>query len=148
MSTPTVKGINFGSIVVAGFAGGYVMYFVDHWFAGFLGLFGAFPGTSNAWWMLQHHIDGILFALIFAWPLIYNILPGGGWLKGLVFGIAWTVLFAIVAMIAGAAGVKMFQGMGMSAAVIISNFILHGIWGLVVGMLYNPPKGKGEPAAA
>jgi len=138
MNSRTIKGINFKSIVAAGFVGGYVMYFIDHWFAGFLGLFGMFPGTENAWWMLEHHIDGIIFALIFAWPVVYNILPGGGWLKGLVFGIAWTILYSIAAMIAGAAGAQMFQGMPMTAAIIVSSFLLHGIWGLLVGALYNP----------
>lgn len=133
-----VRGINFRSLVFAGFAAGYLMYFVDRWFAGFLGLFGAYPGTDSAWWMLEHHIDSILFALLFAWPFVYNRLPNGGWLKGLVFGFAWTVALAIVAWVAGALGAGMFQQMPMTAAAMISNLLLHLLWGFLLGVLYTP----------
>ncbi len=141
-----VRGVNFKSLVLAGFVAGYVMYFVDAWFAGFLGLFGAFPGTSNVWWMLEHHIDGIIFALPFAWMAVYRRLPGPGWLKGTIYGIVWTIALVILSMIAGALGAGKFQQMKMSVAAGISTFILHAVWGFFLGVLYVPPRAA-EPAA-
>ncbi len=134
----TIKGINFRSLALAGFVAGYVMYFVDKWFQGFLGLFGVFPGTSNAWWMLEHHIDGIVFALIFAWPALYNRFPGAKWVKGFIFGFLWWIAFLIVAFITGALGAQTFQQMPVTAGVVISMLILHLIYGIVLGILYSP----------
>lgn len=137
-----IKDINFGSLVVAGFVASYIMFFVDQWFAGTLGLFGAFPGTSNAWWMLEHHIDGIIFALPFAWLAIYRRLPGPKPVKGLVYGLAWTIALGIVSTIAGALGATRFAQMPMTAAALISNLILHLIWGFFLGLLYVPAEGS------
>jgi len=116
------------------------MYFIDNYFAGFLGLFGAFPGTGSIWWMIEHHIDGIIFALIFAWPLMYKLLPGGGWLKGLIFGIIWTVALAITSLIAGALGATAFEQMPMALKPFVSSLLLHSAWGFFLGVLYTPPK--------
>jgi hypothetical protein len=33
--------------------------FYDRYFAGTIGLLGIFPGTSNTWSMIEHHIDSI-----------------------------------------------------------------------------------------
>jgi hypothetical protein len=135
-----VKGINFRSLVFAGFAAGYLMYFVDHWFAGFLGLFGLFPGTSNPWWMLEHHIDSILFALPFAWPAVYNALPNGGWLKGLVYGLIWVIGLFIVMAVAGALGAEAFGQIPWTASFIITDIVEHLVWGFFLGVLYTPGK--------
>ncbi len=135
-----IRNINFGSLVVAGFVASWIMFFVDQWFAGTLGLFGAFPGTSSAWWMLEHHIDGIIFALLFAWPAVYGRLPDNKAVKGLTFGLAWTIALGIVSMIAGALGATRFAQMPMTAAALISNLLLHLVWGFFLGVLYNPPK--------
>ncbi len=136
----TVKGINVKSLLFAGFVAGYLMYFIDRYFAGFLGLFGAFPGTSNTWWMIEHHIDSIIFALIFAWPFIYKLLPNGGWLKGLIFGFFWTIALSLTALIAGALGATIFQQWPMGFKPFISNLVLHMSWGFFLGVLYTPPK--------
>ncbi len=134
-----LKGINFKSLVLAGFVAGYVMYFVDKWLGGFLGLFSIFPGTKNAWWMLEHHIDGIIIALLFAWPAVHQKLPGGGWLKGSIFGLAWAIVLFIIMLIGGALGSKAFQQIPVNATVAISNFLLHIIYGFFLGILYVPP---------
>ncbi|MEJ2722241.1 MAG: hypothetical protein P8181_14065, partial [bacterium] len=130
----------FRSIVFAGFAAGYLMFFLDMWFSGLFGLFGIFPGTSNAWWMLQHHIDSIIFALVFAWPAVYTRLPGGGWLKGLAFGLLWAVAYFIVSTITGQLGAELFQRMPLSFAAAISALLLHALWGFFLGVLYVPPQ--------
>ena len=135
-----IKNINIGSLILAGFIGAYAMFFVDQWFAGFLGLFGAFPGTGSAWWMLEHHIDGIILALVFAWPPIYYWLPRNKILKGLSFGTLWTIALGVVSLIAGGLGASQFARMPMTAAVLISNLILHLVWGFFLGVIYMPPK--------
>lgn len=135
-----IKNINFASLALAGFVGAYAMFFVDLWFDGFLGLFGAFPGTSNAWWMLEHHIDGIIFALPFAWPVLYHRLPKNKVAKGLTYGLLWTIALGIVSMISGALGATRFNQMPMNAAAMISNLLLHLVWGFFLGVIYSPPQ--------
>jgi hypothetical protein len=133
-----IKGIHFKSLVLAGVVAGYIMFFVDKWFNGFLGLFGLFPGTSNPWWMLEHHLESILFALLFAWPAVYYRLPGPGWTKGLVFGLAWDILVWITSAISGSLGASIFENMPMTAPVMVTEVLLHLIWGFFLGVLYNP----------
>ncbi len=146
MSLKTINGINFKSLVVAGFVAGYLMFFIDHWFAGLFGIFGFFPGTSDPWWMLEHHIDSIVIALLFAWPIIYGIMPGPGWLKGSVFGLLWGIAFIIVGLIAGALGAKIFKQIPFNAYVVFSSLILHIIYGFFLGVLYVPDRtGSPEP---
>lgn len=136
-----IKGINFGSAVVAGIVAGYLMYFTDKMFAGMFGLFGMFPGTGNPWWMLTHHVDSIIFALPFAWTAIYQKLPGARWFKGVVYGFLWWLFpFFILSLIAGALGAQPF-GMYVpkSAAIFFTGLILHVVWGFFLGIVYNPP---------
>jgi hypothetical protein len=137
-----IKNINFKSLVLAGFVGAYVMFFIDYWFAGTIGLFGIFPGTSNPWWMLEHHIDGIIMALPFAWLAVYRRLPGPGWVKGLVYGFVWAIVVMITMLVTGALGAKMFAGMSLTFAVGISTILTHMIWGFFLGVIYVPPKSE------
>lgn len=138
----TVRGLNFKSIAFAGIAAAYVMYFVDTWFAGTLGLFGAMPlgkAGEAAWFgnMLTHHFDGILFGIVFA-LLCYSWLPGSGWLKGLIFGVILWLVISILTFVAGALGAAMFKEMKITAAGVISNLLIHVIYGVVLGVLYVP----------
>lgn len=135
----TVKGINVKSLLFAGFVSGYLMYFIDKYFGGFLGLFGMFPGTDNLWWMIEHHIDSIIFALAFAWPYVYRRLPGDGWFKGLGFGLIWTIALTITSVVAGALGSDVFKQMAkLSVSSAVNMLILHLVWGFFLGILYQP----------
>jgi len=141
----TLKGINFKSLLVAGFVAGWMMYFVDHWFGGLFGsMFGMFPGTSNWGWMVKHEIESIIFAIPFAWPFVYNKLPGAGWLKGLIYGFLWwLILLLILGWIAGALGAKPFQQMApASFAIFLTDIILHLVYGFFLGVLYVPEKAQ------
>lgn len=135
-----IKGISLKSIIPAGLIAGYVMFFIDHWLGGFLGLFGLYPGTSDIWWMILHHIDSVIFAMIFAIPFVYRILPGAGWLKGAIFGLAWMIFVSLISIISGDLGAAKFSGMTFTLNGLISSVILHTIWGAVLGMLYMPPR--------
>lgn len=132
-----ISRINFKSLLVAAILAGYGMYVIDYRLAGALGLFGMFP-VNDGWWMLTHHVDSILFALPFAWPLVYESLPGSGWLKGLVYGFLWwLVVLLVIGSIAGALGAENLPQPG-SAGGIISVILLHLVWGFLLGVLYVP----------
>lgn len=139
----TLKQINFRSYLFASLVGGYMMYFADHWLGGFLGLFGMFPGTSNTWWFITHHLDGIVFALPFVWPALYDRLPGGGWLKGIIYGFLFWLLITILGFIAGAGGAAIFKQMGFSASGVFSGILLHMVYGFFLGVLYVPRAQEG-----
>ena len=134
-----VKNVNFKSFLFASLVAGYMMYFADHWLKGFLGLFGMLPGTTSTWWFITHHAEAIIFALPFVWPAIYSRLPGGAWLKGLIYGFLFWLLVTIISLISGALGAVIFKQMGMSGAGIITRILLHLVYGFFLGVLYNPP---------
>lgn len=133
-----VRGINVKSLIFAGIVAGYAMYLVDSYFGGMFGLFGTFPGTSDPWWMLTHHVNSIVFALPFAWSAIYRWLPNGGWLKGSIYGVLWTVLIVIVTMIGRAWGASAFAQYSFTVSGAISTLLVHIVWGFVLGVLYTP----------
>lgn len=136
----TIKNINFNSAVLAGFVAGYMMYFVDQKFAGFLGLFGMFSGIDSWRWLVMHQIDAIIFALPFAWPAIYHKLPDKGWLKGIVYGfLFWLIFLFLLGLIAGNLGATYFQQMSPSSiSGVLTAILLHIVYGLFLGVLYNP----------
>lgn len=138
----SIKHINFNSLAIAGFIAGYLMYFVDQKFGGLLGLFGMFSEIDTWRWMIMHHVDAIIFGLLFAWPPVYNKLPGPKWVKGLIYGfLFWLVFLFILGMIAGALGATTFQQMAPSSASGVITFILlHLVYGFFLGVLYNPPE--------
>ena len=60
---------------------------------------------SGTWWtgMIIHFINGtIIFALIYAY-LLYSLLPGSGWAKGLIWGL---LLWFLVLLSVSSSGVK------------------------------------------
>ena len=121
----TLKGINLRSLTFAGFVAGYAMYLADKYLAGTLGLFGSYPGTASPWWMLQHHIDAIVFAIPFALPAIQRRLPGSGWLKGTVYGLLWAILVTIVMLIVGSLGANFFTHMRLTVTGTTTSMLLH-----------------------
>lgn len=85
-------------------------------------------------------IKNIIFALPFAWPVLYYRLPKNKVAKGLTYGLLWTIAVGIVSMISGALGATRFNQMPMNAAAMISNLLLHLIWGFCLGVIYSPPQ--------
>ncbi|MBI5472776.1 MAG: hypothetical protein HY961_10575 [Ignavibacteriae bacterium] len=139
----TLKGINLRSIVVAGFVGGYVMTQVDHYLAGMFGMFGMYP--DDAWFFVRHHIDGILFAFLFAWPAVYLRLPGKGWAKGAAYGALLWLAVSVASGIAGAMGSFTFSQMPMTTGGLLSAVFLHVVYGFFVGAIYVTPPESNKP---
>lgn len=135
----TLKNVNLKSLAFAGFVAGYVMFFVDKYLGGTLGLFGMFPGTESPWWMLEHHIDGIIIAIPFALPAVQRTLPGRGWLKGTIYGFLWAIVVTVVMLVSGALGAGMFAQMTLSVSWAISTLLLHMVYGFTLGAIYLPP---------
>ncbi len=130
-----MEQVNLVSLLFAGFAAGYLMAFADEWLKGFLGLFGVFPGLENTRWLVFHQIDSILFAIPFAWwagRSAYAPL----WLAGAIYGVIWWLLSVIFAVIARVGGAERMRGRQMPARAVVSNFLLHAVWGFFVGLLY------------
>lgn len=135
-----IPRINVKSLLVAALIAAYGVYLVDNYFAGFMGLFGLYP-AEDGWWMFNHHAESILFALPFAWPVLYERLPGRRWLKGLTYGLLWwffvPFLVGTVAARLGAGTIEQFYAPVPS---IISAMGLNLIWGFLLGVLYAPPE--------
>ncbi len=147
-----VNGMNFGSIVIAGFVGGYAMVFVGYWMEGFLGLpkFDCsqdgvvyLGGEKPYRWIVGitfHLVDSILFAFPFAaWGHLY--LPGPGYLRGLLYGVLLTIAVQLTIAVGSVGGGKHFRVIPQTPKAIGVDFFLTAIYGLFVGTLYLPGGG-------
>ncbi len=94
---------------------------------------------SGAWWMgmIMHFINGaIIFPLIYAY-LLYGLLPGQPWMRGVLWGlILWFLAQAVV---------MPMMGMGFFAAnspqptlSVMGSLIGHIIYGAVLGAIAGP----------
>ncbi|HIQ48222.1 MAG TPA: hypothetical protein EYH58_01105 [Aquifex aeolicus] len=149
-----IKGVNFGSYLFASFFAGYVMMGLDLMLDGFLGLFGTykyyiemtkiwgiFKGLEDWITILGHMLNSLILAVVFVHPSVYFKLPGNGLIKGFIFGLVWHVLvvvFLIITAWGGSEFMRAFLSMPLKAH--ISLFLEHLIWGMSLGLLYEPPK--------
>lgn len=94
--------------------------------------------ASGAWWigMMMHFINGsIIIPLIYAYVL-YSVLPGAPWLKGMTWGL---ILWAIAqAMVMPMMGMGFFssgapQPMMAVAGGLIGHLVYGGILGAIAG---------------
>ncbi len=145
--------MNFWSYLFASLVAGYVMMGVDLMLDGFLGLFGTyktyieliklwgiFKGFEDWVVAIGHMLNSVVLALAFVYPTIYKKLPGkSGFLKGLSFGILWHIVVLIVLVITAFGGAGfMREFLSMPLREHVSLFLLHLVWGGVLGLLYVP----------
>ena len=150
-----LKGVNFPSYLFASLVAGYVMLGADLMLEGTLGLFGTYryfieltkgfgimEGMEDLAMVIGHTADSVVLALFFVHPRIYRLIPSkGGALKGAVFGIAWSFLVEVVVFTLARLGSGFMEGfLNLPLRIHISIFLLHIIWGTVLGILYNPSK--------
>ncbi len=132
-----IKGVNFWSFLFASQMGGYAMVLLDGVYSKWFGLFGMFPGLKDPAWFIHHQIDATLFSIPLVLPAVWNRLPGAGVVKGIIYGVLWHIFVIIVSIIGSFGGAEWFQRpMILNAQV--STFILHIVWGGLVGFLYSP----------
>ncbi len=93
------------------------------------GMMGSGPAMG---WIAHFMIGSVFLGALFA--LFGPNLPGGSlWLKGVIFGVgAWLVMMVVVMPMAGA-GVF---GMNLGIAAPVMTFMLHVIYGAVLGGVY------------
>ncbi len=144
--------MNFKSYLFASLVAGYVMMGVDLMLDGFLGLFGTyrtyieliklwgiFKGLEDWVMAVGHMANSVVLALVFVYPTIYERLPGRkGLVKGISFGVLWHIVVLMVLVITafgGARFIKEFLSMPLKEHV--SLFLLHVVWGGVLGWLYT-----------
>ena len=145
--------MNFGSYLFASLVAGYVMMGVDLMLDGFLGLFGTyrtyveliklwgiFKGFEDWVMAIGHMANSVVLALVFVYPPIYARLPGRkGLVKGVSFGVLWHVVVLIVLLITAFGGARfMKEFLNMPLNEHVSLFLLHVVWGGVLGLLYVP----------
>lgn len=134
-----IPRVNLKSLLAAALIAAYGTYLLDTYFAGFVGLFGLYP-AEDGWWMLNHLAESVIFALPFAWPVLYERLPGGRWLKGLTYGFLWWLLVPfLVGTVAARLGAGTVQQFYAPVASIFSAMALNLVWGFLLGVLYVPP---------
>lgn len=111
-------------------------------FAAMLGTFltgRAAPPGSGVWWlgMIVHFIDGtIIFPLIYAY-LLYPVLPGRPWLKGVLWGLILWALSGALAM--PVMGLGFFAaGAARRGLVILGSLLAHIVYGAILGSIAGP----------
>lgn len=83
-------------------------------------------------WLMHFFIGTIMWGILFA--LIEPQLPGGYWLRGVIFSIgAWLLMMIIPMPMAGAG----FFGLNLGIGAPIATLVLHTIFGAVLGAVYG-----------
>lgn len=140
--------VDLGGVVLAGLVAGYVMQLAGLWADVVPGLVGVdladfgrryiISDRPSAWLvgLASHLANSVLLVFVFAAVLVPNIpwpLP----LLGLAWGefLALTLMGALVAPLTGLGFWGFKSG---SPRFLITNLLLHALWGLLVGVLYIP----------
>jgi hypothetical protein len=81
-----------------------------------------------------HTAMGLLMGLVYA-LFFYRLLPGPGWLRGLVFcQFPWLIQAFVVLPWTGAG----ILGLHLSPLTPVASFLLNGLYGVTLGLLYRP----------
>lgn len=140
--------VDLGGVLLAGLVAGYVMQLAGLWADAVPGLVGVdladfgrryiISDRPSAWLvgLASHLANSVLLVFVFAALLVPNIpwpLP----LLGLAWGefLALTLMGALVAPLTGLGFWGFKSG---SPRFLITNLLLHALWGVLVGVLYIP----------
>jgi hypothetical protein len=140
------REIDFAGVALAGLAAGYAMALVGLWAGRIPGLVSIdiadygrrymVSDRASAWvlGLASHLANSFLLALVWA-TLVEPNLELPRWLEGLVWGevLAFVLAGALVAPLSGQGFMGLRTG---SARFALSNVLMHGVWGLVLGAIY------------
>lgn len=87
---------------------------------------------------------GLIWALIYV-RLFAPLLVGPGWLKGVVFSL-FPFLLSILVFLPSLGGGVFGKDLGAGPLPVIGNFILHIVYGAVLGAMYSISNVLGNPA--
>ena len=140
-------------VLIGGFAGTIVITLVMYYVAPLMmggpmdiaATLADLTGTNRTVGMVIHLLlGGLLFPVVFhaMWPM----LPGAGWLKGLVFGMILAVLALVVVM--PMAGMGLFMANHPQPAMaVMGSLIGHALYGLILGW-WSAKGVEGQPTPA
>jgi hypothetical protein len=149
METLSWREVDLGSVMLAGLVGGYVMALAGLWASRLPGLVAIDIAEYGRRYMVSDRPSAWLFGLashlansvllVLAWAML--IEPNVDWarpLEGLGWGLVLAVGFAggLVVPLIGLGFMGRKTGNARFAA---TNFLMHAVWGLLVGSLYLPP---------
>lgn len=133
--------------ILGGFVGTLVitlmMYFVAPMMLGkpmdMAAMLGSMLGGSWAMGMLTHIVAGmVIFPAIYAY-LLYRVLPGEPWLKGMIWGIVlWFLSQAFVTPMIGGGFFSAHTGGTMA---VIASLLGHAVYGVLLGAIAGAPEG-------
>ena len=148
MDTLTWREVDFGGVVLAGVAAGYLMALVGLWAGRVPGLVAIdiadhgrkymVSDRSSAWLigLLSHLLNSVLLVLVWAMVVLPNLD-----INRVLAGLVWGEVLAIV-LAGGLVGPLSGIGfMGLKTAntrFALTNLLIHAVWGVVIGLLYVP----------
>lgn len=140
--------VDLGGVLLAGLVAGYVMQLAGLWADAVPGLVGVdladfgrryiISDRPSAWLvgLASHLANSVLLVFVFAAVLVPNI----SWPLPLL-GLAWGEFLALAlmgALVAPLTGLGFWGFKSGSPRFLITNLLLHALWGLLVGVLYIP----------
>jgi len=149
VDTLTWRQVDFGGVVLAGITGGYLMALVGLW-AGRVRYLVAIDiadygrrymvsDRASAWLLglLSHLLNSILLVLLWAMVVLPNVH-----INQVLAGFLWGEILAVLlagGMVGPLSGIG-FMGMKTSnPRFALTNVLMHGVWGIVIGALYVAP---------
>jgi hypothetical protein len=145
----TWREVDFPSVVMAGLIAGYVMAIGGLWAGKIPGLVSfdiadygrryMVSDRPSAWLLgfLSHLVNSVLLVLV--WAAL--IVPNCDWPRP-ISGLAWGMfLLTILAgsIIMPLSGVGFMGWKTGSLRLAFTAFLLHALWGIVIGLVYVPP---------
>jgi hypothetical protein len=140
--------VDFAGVVLAGLVAGYLMAMAGLWAGTIRGLIAVdiadmgrrymVSDRPSAWLfgLLSHLTNSVVLVLVWAMVIVPN-MPWPRPLLGLVWGEVLAVGLA-GALVAPLSGLGLLGRKTGSPRFAVTSFLLHAIWGLVIGALYVP----------
>ncbi len=139
---------NTGKAILGGLVGTglmtLMMYFVAPMMLGrpmdIAAMLGSMMGNNWMMGMMVHFVNGtVIFPLIYVF-LLYKLLPGAPWLRGILWGAVLWLLAQVVVMPMMGGGLFSSEMGGMMA--VMGSLIGHAIYGAALGGITGGPAGE------
>jgi len=142
------RQVDFASVVLAGLVGGYVMAVAGLWAGRVPGLVAIdiadygrrymVSDRPSAWLfgLASHLVNSVLLVLLWATVIVPNL----AWPRPLL-GLAWGELLAVGlsgALVGPLSGLGFMGRRTGDPRFVLTNVVLHAIWGVLIGALYLP----------
>ena len=99
----------------------------------------SFSGATPAVAIAVHVLLGLLWAVVYGWlgePWLARTIGGSGWRRGMAFAVVpWLV--SLFALLPAAVGNLLQFALSAGPLAPVGNFILHMVYGAVLGQLYD-----------